>query len=478
MSELKAGREASSRVGSGVEIENKSEVEIGIVVGSELEVDTKLMIKIKNRFYGRKAMLDATAKIPSGILQGNGIQLGDFDQCMSSKARVQLDTGTVVKVQGKYCLAYLDIKAEHPELEVPVYLAQAKNLIKSRIDDPGHFVPRFSTLSWGVCLPAACGPQDAEVVIKDSLKHYQHTTGLVVRVKVNENDCHVDSVNDWDSWLELPTVLTLAFYGIILLLVTIATLQDFLSRRKSADSGENEKPDNGQDDSKNGGANKTAGEGPKKHNGGILSVFSLYQTLQKLVAPVANEDIGCIHGLRALSTVALLAAHKFIPVAVMPYNNRLKITETVSAPWWSVFRAGWMYTDCFLLLSGTLSARRLAEDNDSASRRFFNRYLRLTPAHLAVILFYAYVWDKISEGPLWGSLVTRNAELCQESWWWNLLYVHNYFNFEDMCSKSEELDFTKSIPELPDAAPDTSVYPDPEQPQQGTSKIKVNHILV
>ncbi|GBP82992.1 hypothetical protein EVAR_39681_1 [Eumeta japonica] len=38
--------------------------------------------------------------------------------------------------------------------------------------------------------------------------------------------------------------------------------------------------------------------------------------------------------------------------------------------------------------------------------------------------------------------------------------------------KSEELDFTKSIPELPDAAPDTSVYPDPEQPQQGTSKIK------
>ncbi|GBP06018.1 Probable RNA-directed DNA polymerase from transposon BS [Eumeta japonica] len=51
-----------------------------------------------------------------------------------------------------------------------------------------------------------------------------------------------------------------------------------------------------------------------------------------------------------------------------------------------------------------------------------------------------------------------------------------FFNFvsnknaSGQCSKSEELDFTKSIPELPDAAPDTSVYPDPEQPQQGTSK--------
>lgn len=80
-------------------------------------------------------MLDATAKIPSGVLQGNGIQLGDFDQCLGSRARVQLDTGSVVKVQGKYCLARLDVKAEHTELEAPVYLAQAKSLIRSRIDD-------------------------------------------------------------------------------------------------------------------------------------------------------------------------------------------------------------------------------------------------------------------------------------------------------------------------------------------------------
>ncbi|GBP07891.1 hypothetical protein EVAR_78055_1 [Eumeta japonica] len=43
-------------------------------------------------------------------------------------------------------------------------------------------------------------------------------------------------------------------------------------------------------------------------------------------------------------------------------------------------------------------------------------------------------------------------------------------NASGQCSKSEELDLTKSIPELPDAAPDTSVYSDPEQPQQGTSK--------
>lgn len=80
-------------------------------------------------------MLDATAKIPSGLLQGNGIQLGDFEQCLGSRARVQLDTGSVVKIQGKYCLALIDVKAEQAKLETPVHLAQAKNLVKSRLDD-------------------------------------------------------------------------------------------------------------------------------------------------------------------------------------------------------------------------------------------------------------------------------------------------------------------------------------------------------
>ncbi|GBP04903.1 Zinc finger MYM-type protein 1 [Eumeta japonica] len=49
------------------------------------------------------------------------------------------------------------------------------------------------------------------------------------------------------------------------------------------------------------------------------------------------------------------------------------------------------------------------------------------------------------------------------------LYL-NSKNASGQCSKSQEFDLTKNIPVLPDAAPDTSVYPDPEQPQQGTSK--------
>lgn len=45
------------------------------------------------------------------------------------------------------------------------------------------------------------------------------------------------------------------------------------------------------------------------------------------MAPGTTDDIACIHGVKAIATIALLIAHKFLPVAVMPYTNRLKITE-------------------------------------------------------------------------------------------------------------------------------------------------------
>lgn len=60
---------------------------------------------------------------------------------------------------------------------------------------------------------------------------------------------------------------------------------------------------------------------------GFLHSFSLYYTISKLIAPGTTDEIACIHGIRGIATLALLVAHKFLPVAVMPYTNRVKITE-------------------------------------------------------------------------------------------------------------------------------------------------------
>lgn len=79
-------------------------------------------------------MLDAGAKIPSGLLQGNINQLGDFDQCLGITARVKVDEKTV-KVQGKYCLATIDLHASLIDMKVPVNFMQSRGFIRGSMHD-------------------------------------------------------------------------------------------------------------------------------------------------------------------------------------------------------------------------------------------------------------------------------------------------------------------------------------------------------
>lgn len=79
-------------------------------------------------------MLDSSAKIPSSLLRGNVNQLGDYDQCLGVLAHVKVDDNTV-KIQGKYCLATVDLYASHPDMKLPVNLMQARAFIRGNMHD-------------------------------------------------------------------------------------------------------------------------------------------------------------------------------------------------------------------------------------------------------------------------------------------------------------------------------------------------------
>lgn len=57
--------------------------------------------------------------------------------------------------------------------------------------------------------------------------------------------------------------------------------------------------------------------------------FSLRRTIKILMKPVQvdSNDINCIHGIRSLATIALYVGHKMIPIAGLPYANRITLTE-------------------------------------------------------------------------------------------------------------------------------------------------------
>jgi peptidoglycan/LPS O-acetylase OafA/YrhL len=71
---------------------------------------------------------------------------------------------------------------------------------------------------------------------------------------------------------------------------------------------------------------------------------------------------------------------------------------------------------------------------------------RLTPALLAVVLFYAYVLEHLGAGPQWNMAVKRNADICKENLWRNILYIQNFFPFEQTvrCKKKRHMDFVSN----------------------------------
>ena len=79
-------------------------------------------------------VLDSSAKIPSSLLRGNVNQLGDFDECLGVVAYVKLNDNTI-KVQGKYCLANIDLHASHTDMRLPVNMMQARAFIRGNMHD-------------------------------------------------------------------------------------------------------------------------------------------------------------------------------------------------------------------------------------------------------------------------------------------------------------------------------------------------------
>lgn len=77
-------------------------------------------------------MHDATAKIPSGIFNGNLNQYGDFDQCLN----VVADKGGF---EGKYCIAYLQPRSLNGTMKDLLKLVQSHEFFKSNFNDVSSF---------------------------------------------------------------------------------------------------------------------------------------------------------------------------------------------------------------------------------------------------------------------------------------------------------------------------------------------------
>lgn len=156
----------------------------------------------------------------------------------------------------------------------------------------------------------------------------------------------------------------------------------------------------------------------------------------------SSDDLGlsCINGIKALSMIFIVASHALVFMVGGPvqnsnfYANETKLIQNaflLNSP---------LLVDSFLLLSGFLFARLLLLELEKRNGKinfgllYIFRYIRLTPAYLAMITLYITWMPKLGSGPLWKARMELEKDRCTENMWANLLYINNYVGNDKLVS--------------------------------------------
>lgn len=346
-------------------------------------------------------MHDSTGKLTSGILNGNINQYGDFDQCLGVKSSdAESDS-----VQGQYCLAYAQPVWSHKSKKLKEFfeLVQSHSPFRNEFNDPGHRVPRYNIINWGICVPSSCKPQDVEYAVKEFLTNMTISTGVSFKVRVEPQHCQIKQNLPWDQ----GTKLAVQFFLCMISIVILSTVYELRTD-----------------------------EGKQNQ---WLTAFSLHKNGKSLFSTRASsDDIEAVHGIRFLNAIMLLLSHKSMAVFFNAFNNRTEMAESLGKPWTVIGRAASLYTDPFLMFSGMLTAyslfgRLLKGQPARLKNEYIGRLMRIVPPLAALIVFCTFILPMWGSGPQWNLVVGHHSNICKKNWWRNLLFIHNYFGFGEMC---------------------------------------------
>ncbi|KAL3280802.1 hypothetical protein HHI36_004033 [Cryptolaemus montrouzieri] len=365
-------------------------------VSTKCKLQSKKYIEDLAEFkYWALQMYDGSAKIPSGLLNGNVNQLGDFDICLKSHSEEE-------NIYGQYCLASFQIDApESPYLSALHRLLQSHAHFKSRLEDPGHRVPRYSSINWALCVPDGCTSQDVQLAIQQNLGNLFRNTDLKIRSEVKSSMCQTSKPRD----LPWSSIIGMAFFVGFAIFVGFATFYDYI-------------------------AIENANE--------YITAFSLKKNCHSLFEMKRDDNIKAVHGIRFLNSFLLLLSHKSMAIFFIPYTNRTSMIEFISRRWTVIARAASLYTDPFIMIAGTLTAYSLFGKLERTNKinirqEYISRLFRILPTFAALIAFCTFVLPWLDSGPMWNQVVYHHSEICKKNWWMNFLFIHNYFGFGEMC---------------------------------------------
>nr|CAD7256179.1 unnamed protein product [Timema shepardi] len=379
--------------------------------------DTFLFLQeLQNLSTWAVQMLDATSKMPSGLLFGNIKDLGNYDECLAVRAFSEEENRE--DFRGQYCLVKLEVYSSQDSLNAHKIDQFLQTMTGGRkfLEDTDRkglaYFPSFAKFEWSVCLPSTCSADDLQWTLNNVLRNVDHLLGLHVSAKANNNHCYVASslrLQTRDFVIGAVAILFFLFLG-------LASAYELFSKWKQ----KNEMF------TKEGSYSK------------LLIAFSIPNNVKKLLSLEAPPGtITCIDGIRFLTILWVIFTHKIFCLTLEPWTNKVFLMDSVKELLKMPLLNSMLDVDTFFLIGGVVRSYNLLRELDAHRFNyfisFFQRYLRLTPAYAAMIAVFATVYVYLGSGPGWHNGVEHQSEMCRENWLWNILYVNNYVDSNRKC---------------------------------------------
>jgi peptidoglycan/LPS O-acetylase OafA/YrhL len=175
----------------------------------------------------------------------------------------------------------------------------------------------------------------------------------------------------------------------------------------------------------------------------VLDYFDFIQNAKKVTevkksTPIINA-LHVFDGVRVLSTCWVVHGHSFL---FSPMKNFMSILLYSREWYFCIIVSGFYAVDVFFYLSGFMFCYSLQKYMNKDIPRFkifflavLNRYLRLLPLLLFIVLGLTYLLPFLGSGPVGDYVAALNIS-CEKYWWHNILYINNLVKYDPpgMCA--------------------------------------------
>ncbi|KAL5012239.1 hypothetical protein ScPMuIL_010790 [Solemya velum] len=383
-----------------------------------LEDNIVLWSGLSNGEMWAMQMIDASGKLPSGLLGGNVNWIGSYDECVNTTVVLTGEQKTNRNNTDPYGTQYCQVNLPIPP-----------TLLGNFADNP-QAAQMMAGGMVGVCIPSSCSVDDAAGLLAAAISMIPNGGDSLASQMVSPKARSLTVCQGDPPEMDAKAKAAISVCAVFVVLFIMGTVYDVILIFRDKKFREQISKDNQEKKEIDNARPSTSLSTPEQ----VILSFSIYTNVSKLLnTKQGSGSLTAINGIRFFSMTWVVIGHTYptFMQEIGSYFVKLMTRFTFQ----TILNAT-VSTDSFFVLSGLLvgylSFREMKKLSGIRSwcvfyiYYYFHRFWRLTPVYMLLMLIYISLWPYVGDGPVWTRL-SPEPDQCRNSWWKGMLYINNFF---------------------------------------------------